>query len=538
VLRGVIDIGSNSIKLVVGEADKKDIRVLSSLKNIVPMGQYAFLSGEIPQELMNQSVAVLQKYRQVLREHGLDHAFTFATTAIREARNRDIFMDTVFRKTGFKVEILAVGDVVYYIDSYLSYTLKNSYPIHAKNILIAELGAGAIDLSMMRKGFTLLNAGLPLGTLRLKQLFNRLDGTLEENYEAIEEYIERELSSFRRNLHPFNIDDLILIDETYSPYINQFMKRGKRKPAPAVSRSEIAGLSVKTAEEDDALPADERFFPVWAGDIDAMVREMKGKTGEEIERDFDLPAEISDRVTMHGFLLAQLLKLIQKGYLYIFETSLAEAVLAELLLGRELRKKYDRTNQLIAAAKFLCQKYNADTKHAQHVAELSGTIFEAVKDMLGLKREEKIYLTLAAHLHDLGTFVHNRAHHKHTEYLLSALSLFRLSDEEMKIVACVSRYHRGNAPSPAHPLYVSLSQENRILVQKLCSVLRMANALDRTHKQKVKKFDALLGEHGELVLGVVTHHNFILERLDLMDKKDLFENLAGSRVLLQEKGQP
>jgi exopolyphosphatase/guanosine-5'-triphosphate,3'-diphosphate pyrophosphatase len=534
VLRGVIDIGSNSIKLVVGEADRKDIRVLSSLKNIVPMGQYAFLSGEIPQELMNQSVAVLQKYRQVLREHGIDHAVTFATTAIREARNRDVFIDTVFRKTGFKVEILAVGDVIYYIDSYLSYTLKNSYPIHAKNILIAELGAGAMDLSMMRKGFTLLNAGLPLGTLRLKQLFNRLDGTLEENYEAIEEYIERELTSFRRNLHPFNIDDLILIDETYTPYIGQVLGRGKTEPKPVASHSD----GTEAVAETRPMTAGERFFPVRAREIDAMLREMKDRTGEEIERDFGLPAEISERITMYALLLAQFLKLIQKDHLYIFETSLAEAVLAELLLGRELRKKYDKTNQLIAAAKFLCQKYNTDTKHAQFVAELADTIFETVRDLLGLKREEKIYLTLAAYLHDLGTFVHNRAHHKHTEYLLGALSLFRLSDEEMKIVACVSRYHRGNAPSPAHPLYGSLSQENRILVQKLCSVLRIANALDRTHKQKVKKFDADLGEQGELVLKVVTHHNFILERLDVKDKKDLFEDLAGSRVLLQEKGQP
>jgi exopolyphosphatase/guanosine-5'-triphosphate,3'-diphosphate pyrophosphatase len=536
VQSGVIDIGSNSIKLVVGETDRKDIRVLASLKNIVPIGQYAFLSGEIPQELMNQSVAVLQKYRQVLREYGVGHAVTFATTAIREARNREIFIDTVFRKTGFKVEILAVGDVIYYIDSYLSYILKNSYPIHAKNILIAELGAGSMDLSMMRKGFTLLNAGLPLGTLRLKQLFNRLDGTLEENYEAIEEYIERELTSFRRNLHSFHIDDLILIDETYSPYINQVLDRNQ---VPGrVQEGSNSAVSTSDGADADALSAGERFFSVGAREIDAMLRRMKDRTGEEIERDFDLPAEIADRITVYALLLAQFLKLIQKDSFYIFETSLAEAVLAELLLGRELRKKYDKTNQLISAARFLCQKYNTDIKHAQLVAEMAEAIFDAVEDLLGLKREEKIYLTLAAYLHDLGMFIHNRAHHKHTEYLLSVLSLFRLSDEEMKIVACVSRYHRGNPPSPAHPLYGSLSQENRILVQKLCSILRIANALDRTHKQKVKKFDAGVDKQGELVLGVVTHHNFILERLDLMEKKDLFEGIAGIRVHLQEKGQP
>jgi len=508
VRNGVIDIGSNSIKLVVGEKDKKELRLLESLKNIVPIGRHAFMGGEIPQETLNQSVNVLQKYRQVLRDYDIPNAKSFATTAIREAKNRDIFVDTVYRKTGFNVEILAVGDVVYYIDSYLAYTLKGSYPIHTKNVLIADLGAGSVDLSIMRKGFTLFNVGLPLGTMRLQQLLNKLDGTQEENYEAVEEYIERELSSLRRGLRVSHIDDLILIDETYSPHISTI-------------------LGEETGEG--------RFYPFGVKEISSLLMKLKNRSAENITRDFGLPAEIADRITMYILLLVQFLKVIQKDYLFIFETSLAEAVLAELLLGSELRKKYDKTNQLVSAARYLCQKYNADLPHAQNVASMAGVIFEAAKEILGLKKDEKIYLILAAYLHDLGMFVHNRAHHKHTEYLLSALSLFRLSDKEMKIVACISRYHRGNTPSASHPLFSSLPQETRILVQKLSAILRITNALDRTHKQKVRKLDARLNERGDLILEALTHQNFVLEKVDFLEKKDLFESISGNRVHLLEK---
>ena len=216
---GVIDIGSNSIKLIIGERQEEDVRLIESLKNIVPLGKHTFLKGRIPQEIINQTTSVLLKYKEVLKQYDVAEVMVIATTAVREARNKDIFLDTVIRKTGFKIDVLNVGDVVYYIDYFLSHKLKKTYPVREKNLLIAELGAGSLDVSVMHKGNTLMNIGFPIGTLRLAQFMDTLDGSMEEIHEAAQEYIENEILNLKRMDPRLAIDDIILIDENYSVFI-------------------------------------------------------------------------------------------------------------------------------------------------------------------------------------------------------------------------------------------------------------------------------------------------------------------------------
>jgi exopolyphosphatase/guanosine-5'-triphosphate,3'-diphosphate pyrophosphatase len=220
---GVIDIGSSSVKLVIGEKDEDQIKVLESLKSVLPIGKSTFLKGRISQDIVNQLVILLDRYKQKLKEYDVTTIKVIATTAVREAENKNLLLDTVLRKTGFKIEILNAGDVVYYIDSFLSLKLKKTYPIYEKNLLIAELGAGSLDISIMEKGYTLFNFGVPLGTLRLKQFKEKLDGSIEETNEAITEYIENAIFYLKEILPRLQIDDVILIDETYSSYIQNVL---------------------------------------------------------------------------------------------------------------------------------------------------------------------------------------------------------------------------------------------------------------------------------------------------------------------------
>ncbi|MBZ0165746.1 MAG: hypothetical protein K8I00_02990, partial [Candidatus Omnitrophica bacterium] len=173
----VIDIGSNSTKLVIGEGDGKDLRIIDTLKNVNAIGRSTFYKGRIAQDIFYEVISVLNKYKEVIAQYEVEQVKTIATTAVREALNRDIFLDTIKRMTGFDVEVLNVGDVVYYIDSFLSYKLNKTYPINDKNLLIVELGAGSLDISVMEKGFAVASFGMPLGTLRLKQFKSQIAGS-------------------------------------------------------------------------------------------------------------------------------------------------------------------------------------------------------------------------------------------------------------------------------------------------------------------------------------------------------------------------
>ncbi len=501
---GVIDIGSNSIKLLIAEPAGGDIMILESLKNIVPIGRSTFLKGQISQEPINLTINILEKYKKVLKEYNITQVFVIATTAVREATNRHIFVDTVRRKTGFEIEVLNVGDIVYYIDAYISHKLKDTYPVHNKNLLIAEMGAGSLDISLLKKGFTLTNMGLALGALRFKQILSRVDGSRGELAEVIHEYIANEFSYFRSRLPQVHVDDIFLIDENQE-YLKAIL------PNKKVSTN---------------------FFQFTVTDVERIIGELSTKSPDEIAHDYDLPLESADTLLPYMVILKMFFSLTKNQHVYILETSLAEAVLANKVLGLELSKRYNKYNQLVSVAHSICEQYNVNIDHAKHAAHLSKVLFEALAPQLGLEENELLYLVLAAYLHDIGKFISNRSHHKHSEYIINALNLFRLTDEEIRIIACVARYHRRGDPSKSHLIYNSLAEDKQIVVQKLASLLRMANALDHAHLQKVKTLKVVSDGKGEITFEVGTRENFLLERADFSEKKELFECITGNRLKL------
>ena len=501
----VIDIGTNSVKLLIAEESGEGLRVLESLKNIVPLGRDTFFRERISQETMNRTVTLLEKYAQKLEEYSIPNAKVIATTAVREARNKELFIDTVLRKTGFSVEVLTVGDVIYYIDAYLYHKLKDKYPLHAKNLLIAELGSGSLDISLLGEGLTLMNVGLPLGTLRLKQLMSKLDGSLAENYEAVGENIKCEFAFLLRNLPHVKIDDIILIDETFSGYVPAVLKK-KLEPG---------------------------FFQLTSLDTQALLKQLLDRNADEIAREYNISPEAADSFPGFAMILDTLAGLNEGKNAYILEASLGEAVLANDLLDYEISQKYNKTNQLVSIANSICRKYNVDIKHAQHVADLSDILFDAFKELLGLKKTDSLYLLLAATLHDIGMFISNRSHHKHTEFIVNNLNLFRLTKEEIKTIACIARYHRKGAPVESHYLFQLLPEGRQMLVQKLSSILRVANALDRSHGQKVKKLEVKFARSQDITLVVEVQGNFLLEKLDFLDKKDMFEDISGNKLNLK-----
>ena len=499
---GVIDIGSNSIKLLIGEPVEGDIMILESLKNIVPIGRATFIKGHITQELINLTINILEKYKKVLAEYEIKQVFVIATTAVREANNRNIFVDTVRRKTGFEIEVLSVGDIVYYIDAYISYKLKDTYPIHNKNLLIAEMGAGSLDISLLKKGFSLMNMGLALGSLRFKQIINKIDGSREELSETVQEYIENEFAYFKSRLPRAHVDDIFMIDENQE-YLKAIL------PHTKVSTN---------------------FFQFSVQEVEKVIAELSTKAPEEIATEYDLPPENVDTLLPYMIILKMFFSLTENPHVYILETSLAEAVLANKVLGLELSKRYNKGNQLVSVAHSICEQYNVNLDHAKHVAHLSKGLFEGLGVHLGLEENELLYLVLAAYLHDIGKFISNRSHHKHSEYIISSLNLFRLTDEEIKIIACVARYHRRGEPAKSHLIYNSLSEDKQIVVQKLAALLRIANALDHSHRQKVKALQVLSGKPDDISLQVDTKQNFLLEKNDFMEKKVLFETITGSKL--------
>jgi exopolyphosphatase/guanosine-5'-triphosphate,3'-diphosphate pyrophosphatase len=121
------------------------------------------------------------------------------------------------------------------------------------------------------------------------------------------------------------------------------------------------------------------------------------------------------------------------------------------------------------------------------VAPLATSLFDQTRDHHGLSDSERALLEYAALLHDIGHHISYPGHHKHTYYLIKNGDLRGFHPAEIEVVANVARYHRRGEPRRKHAAFAALSRESRRTVRVLAGFLRVADALDRSHRQVVRR---------------------------------------------------
>ena len=201
--------------------------------------------------------------------------------------------------------------------------------------------------------------------------------------------------------------------------------------------------------------------------------------------------------------------------------------------GRSAAGEFEQ--QVLASAEALGRKHRFDKAHGQHVASLATRMFDALQEDHGLGSRERLLLQVAALLHDIGIYVSLRAHHKHSQYLLAASQIFGLSKDETAIVGNIARYHRRATPQTSHLPYVALDRQDRLLVNKLAAILRVANALDAEHLQKVTALH-LQRRGRNWILEIDGAGDLTMEQLAAGARADMFIETFGQELVVRRKG--
>jgi len=134
----------------------------------------------------------------------------------------------------------------------------------------------------------------------------------------------------------------------------------------------------------------------------------------------------------------------------------------------------------------LAQKTDCDMRHAAHVARLAARIFDQTQKLHRLADDQRELLEYAAMLHESGAHISDRGHHKHSYYLIRHADLRGFTDEQLQVIANVARYYRKSVPGLDDANFSELSEEQQETVSKLSAILRVAEGLDRGHRQRVR----------------------------------------------------
>jgi exopolyphosphatase/guanosine-5'-triphosphate,3'-diphosphate pyrophosphatase len=505
----VIDIGASAIRLLVAEAaEGREVLVLEDLSRGVLLGKDTFTNGRLGAASIEATLKALEGFRRVIEGYGVVHYRAVATSAVREALNRDTFVDRVRLRTGIDVEVIDGSE-----ENRLTYVavrecLRGHEALAGADALLVEVGGGSADISYLRNGEPIRSGTYPLGSIRMRQSLHSWRGTNEQRMRLLKRHMHNVVGDIKRESQLQNAKYFIALGGDMRFAAAQLL--GAELPATGVcelSRDALLGFCDRLENEEVDQLAERYHLPLPAAET-------------------LVPALIAYR---------ELLAETSAQSVLIPAASLRLGLLLDIARRDESHGIEDFGKQVLASAAALGEKYRFDAAHARHVALLATRLYDDLKTEHGLGARERLLLEVAALLHDIGNYVSLRSHHKHTQYILSVSEVFGLSRDDMALVSHIARYHRRALPEKSHSAFMALDRDSRVVVNKLAAILRLANAFDADHMQKVKDVKVRF-EDGVFVIEVEGAGDMTIERLTAQSRCDLMSDVFGRRVSLQETG--
>ena len=501
-------MGASGVRLVIGEGGgKQPVRLVEDLSRGVLLGRDSFSTGLIRPQTADAALTALDGFRTVLDSYHIEKMRAVTTSAVREARNGDVFLDRVRRRTGISFEIINEAE-----ESRLVYlAVRNRLSTHGAFkgswALIVDVSGGGTDLTLLRRGRPNRSGVYALGAVRMRQQLSLKRLSPELRASILKRYIAHVIDEIRLEMPLKRVTHMIAAGADIRFVTSQILDRDFSAGHLELPRDKFLAFCDSVEHQDE----------------------------EALAERFQLPAAVAETLVPSLMVYRTFLEDMDLRSMVVSDATLRSGALLDLAHPKGRLGAEDFERQVVASADAVGLKYRYDRAHGQHVAKLSMRLFDQLQDEHQLSPRDRLLLEVAAILHDIGIYVSLRAHHRHSLYLLSASQIFGLSDNETQMVANIARYHRRGLPQKSHLQYLALDQQDRLIVNKLAAILRVANGLDAEHMQKVRDV-VLTREDDAWVADLEATGDTTLERLASTSRADMFIETFGRQFILREQG--
>jgi len=454
-----IDLGTNSIRsLIVRLNPDHSSTVLTRQKEMVRLGEGEFLHGILLPEAVERAVLVAKKFVALARGFGADEIHAVATSATREARNRDAFLKRLQREAGLDVRVISGKEEARLI--YLG--ISSGVEIGSQTALFVDIGGGSTEIIVGdQHGHRLLHS-LKLGAIRLS---NRYFGPEDTGPVTDERY--RQICGYVRNALMFPVQQA-------------------RQEAIALAFGSSGTIQNLAEIACQMREKGERRFPpstITHDELQRIIARLRAVPLEERKQVPGINPDRADIIVAGAAILDTLMGELGIAEMRVSGRSLRDGLFVDYL-SKMPGSPYTRTLSVrTRSVRMLGHACRIDIPHAEHVTRLACDLFHSGR-MIGLHdlgEGERELLEYAAYLHDVGQFVSFSGHHLHSKYLIENAGLLGFDDHEITLIASIARYHRRRTPRKKDDAFNALDNERRHTVLVLSTFLRLAEHLDRSH---------------------------------------------------------
>ena len=505
-----IDIGSNSVRLLVAEALRGGVyRILDEEREPTRLGRSVSARGQLDDESMELTIAALRTFKQIAAGYQVMSLRTIATCAVREARNGPEFCRRVREQVGLEVEVIS-GDR----EARLAFSsVQNAFDLTGKNAIVADIGGGSTEVVFATGNLIESIFSTPLGAVRLTEQFGLGEGATPEAFQSGIARMEEEISLClkKRTSRPlFAPHFLVGCGGTFTTLAELMMASKKEVDVP------VAAYKVSHAEVRHLL---DRLLKM-------PLRARRSMAGMTPDRADIILAGLS--------IVDALMKRFRVNTLIIHTRGVRDGLVREMI-DDAVGMTVDDPAHRDAAIERLAAACSGELGHGRTVALLAGRIFDQLAAPLDLMAGDKQLLECAARLQDVGYVINYDQHHKHSYHLIRNSRLPGIRAHDLELIANVARYHRGAHPKRKHENLARLSPEDQRRVQQMAAILRLAGGLDRSRSQQVRDVRVRL-ENNQVLVDVVADQEPLVDIWGAERRTDLFEKVFGQPITIQWAG--
>jgi exopolyphosphatase / guanosine-5'-triphosphate,3'-diphosphate pyrophosphatase len=500
-----VDIGSNSIRMQAAEVvPGQPPKILGDARDVTRLGESVFRSGLVSPEAMEFSCGVLARMAEIYSKFNVVGVRAVATSAVRDARNQTEFIARASAALHTPVEIISGQEEARLIHL----GVQSRWPHPNQRILIIDVGGGSAEVIYSDRGTMVEAFSKQVGAVRLSEVFLKNDPPSALDLHRMHDFIAEKLSPALRRLRELQVDRAIGTSATAAALASAIHRipRDKRDAADRLRAptTEIRKLFAKLAERDLAGR-----------------RKMTGIGPRRAE------------VIVPGVaLILQVLDELRLPAIHYSAAGVRDGLIADLAqrgLGREYTQMSRDQRRTVEE---MAKRYGVSLKHARKVAGMAQALFNSLHPIHRLAPGYGKLLEAAAYLHDIGHYVSDTRHHKHSYYLVANSDMPGFTDREREIVANLCRYHRKAPPAAVHGNYQSLKPEEQHAVVYLMPLLRLADGLDRSHEQRVENVSCHL-RNGQVHLQLQSSSDIDLEQWAGESTAGLFQSIYSKRLVVE-----
>lgn len=503
-----IVIGSTETEMKIFQVSpRKGMKEIDCVSTRINLGVDAYSKGQLAVEKVEELCQVLREFKRIMEGYRADAYRLCATSALRELRAMIITRDYIEKQTGLKIEILSNSEQRF-LDYKSIASESNAFEtIIQSGTAIVDISGNSVQISVFDNDKLITTQNIRMGKVSTRERFMPMAKNNQHFEALVLELMEHEMNGFARLYQKDRqIKNLILLNNELSEVLTRNKK--ENSAIPIISREEFMEVYPKLASLNP----------------------------DELTEEFEISADAAPFVGSSAIFCRCLLEKTGAEVIWLPDISLNDGLCYDYAVAKKMiRSSHSFDEDIIAAARGIAKRYKSNMPHIRNLEEITLQIFDKMKKIHGLGQRERLLLQVSVILHNCGKYISLADVAECAYNIIMATEIIGLSHAERKIIANVVRFNTlefgyyDELEASSH-----VSREEYLVIAKLTAILRVANALDRSHKQKCRDFTVTLRDD-TLVIGVTTQEDLTLEKGTLEEKVAFFEEVFNVHPVIKQK---